>query len=147
MKFSDIKQMELNLLEAIYLYGEFSFIWNGDNEKPLSVKYIFDECGYTDDDSNHLTAVIRYLIEKQYLMPRFITRKQRGNEIIAEKFYDKDVVEGITPKGYSRLLELKHPVRTWVHNNWFPAIVALTTILVGLPTFLIGIYNVIERLT
>ena len=83
------------------------------------------------DGQHALTVVTDYPIEERFLFPVFnsntgmVVRNGRAR--------------GITPKGMDRLRWLRHPVRTWVGENWFPVIVAATTALIGAISIVIDV--------
>ena len=83
------------------------------------------------DGQQALTVVADYLVEERFLFPMFdpatglITRGGRAR--------------GITPKGMDRLRRLKHPVRTWAKENWFPVSVATTTALIGVISIIVDV--------
>ena len=110
----DVKRMERDILETVNNLGRIRFGIGG--EHPLTPKYPSTE------DRERLTVVLGYLVEERYLFPFF------GPDGDEYRYYAR----GITPKGLNRLQRLKHPIPTWFKDNWFAAIVAVMTVLIGI---------------
>ena len=71
-----------------------------------------------------LTVIADYLIEERFLFPLFDSNT--GVQVRNGR------ARGITPKGMDRLNRLRHPIRTWIVDNWFPVAVSATTALIGI---------------
>lgn len=121
----DVKRMERDILEASNTLGAIGYL-NGSHtpaSKPLIEKYGSDEAG------QQRTAVLSFLLEERYLFPYYDTE---GNE-------QRIDARGITPKGYRRLQELQHPIRTWVGANWFGVVVAGITATIGVASIVVNL--------
>ena len=77
-----------------------------------------------------LTVVADYLIEERFLFPMFDSTT--GLQIRNGR------ARGITPKGMDRLKRLRHPICTWIGENWFPVVVATTTALIGILSIIVN---------
>ena len=64
--------------------------------------------------------MFNYLLEERYLFPYM--RASTGAEV------RNNAARGLTPKGYDRLQQLRHPKLYWLRNNWFPMVVAISTL-------------------
>ena len=134
----DLKRMERDILEAAHKYGSIGRLYYADvsaaqlttpASRAIAKKYLPSRKAYrsTQETYANLVAVIDYLVEKRYLLPYFDKeRKERSGE-----------AAGLTPEGLRRLQELRCRVRTWVINNWFPAIVAVVTITIGVSSIVV----------
>ena len=115
MKDSDDKyKMELDVLAAAFDLGPI--LPGTPAAQSLDEAY--------PGEQEALTVVADYLIEERFLFPLFdsITGLQVRN----------GRARGITPKGMDRLSRLRHPIRTWIVENWFPVAVATTTAFLGI---------------
>ena len=122
-----MRRVERDILEAVYGLGRVS---SGSPALESLIQKHPNKGGY-DDPSQHLTVILNYLLEERFLSP----------------FFSSDGVErrngwarGLTPKGYERLQQLRHPIRTWLGANWFPVVVAVTTVAVSVASMGITIF-------
>ncbi len=114
----NIQQMERDILEAAHTLGSITYFAGSPTPalKVLIEKYSLEE------DIEQLTVVVSHLLEERYLFPYFDI-----------KGYEQRIdARGITPKGYRRLQELRHPIRSWVGANWFAVAVAAITAIIGI---------------
>ena len=119
--------MERDILEAVYELGE---IRHGTRaSQALADKYSLD----AGDNSPliQVTAMLNYLVEERFLFPYF---SSSSGEELRDGF-----ARGITPKGLDRLKRLRHPVRTWIGENWFPLAVAVTTATIGILSIVVNL--------
>ena len=119
--------MERDILEAAYELGE---IRPGTHaSQALSDKYSSD----AGDNSPRIqvTVMLNYLVEERLLFPYFSSSS-------GEEFRDS-FARGITPKGLDRLKRLRHPVRTWIGENWFPVAVAVITATIGILSIVVDL--------
>ena len=122
----DVKQMERDILEAIHTLGNGDIGYFNGSFSPAS-QVLFEKYGNDDD---RLTVVIDYLVEERYLFPLY---EDTG------KILGGGYARGITPKGYCRLQELQHPIRTWVGANWFAVTVAVITATIGIASVVVNL--------
>ena len=114
MKDSDNKyKMELDVLAAAFDLGPI--LPGSPAAQSLDEAY--------PGEQEALTVVADYLIEERFLFPLF---DSTGLQVRNGR------ARGITPKGMDRLNRLRHPIRTWTVENWFPLAVATTTALIGI---------------
>lgn len=114
MKDSDNKyKMELDVLAAAFDLGPI--LPGSPAAQSLDEAY--------PGELEALTVVADYLIEERFLFPLF---DSTGLQVRNGR------ARGITPKGMDRLNRLRHPIRTWIVENWFPVAVATTTALIGI---------------
>lgn len=77
---------------------------------------------YSTEHQQALTCTLIHLVKHGYLIPLY---DADGNE--AKNGWSR----GLSPQGYQRLRQLRHPVRTWSSQNWFPLSVALISALLS----------------
>ena len=115
MKDSDDKyKMELDVLAAAFDLG--AILPGTPAAQSLDEAY--------PGEQEALTVVADYLIEERFLFPLF--DPTTGLQVRNGR------ARGITPKGMDRLNRLRHPIRTWIVENWFPVAVATTTAFLGI---------------
>ena len=85
---------------------------------------------YPPEYDQALTCVLIYLVKHGYLVPLY---DADGNE--SKSGWSR----GLSPQGYQRLRQLRHPVRTWASQNWFPLSVASTSALLAMASILINL--------
>ena len=122
----DVKQMERDILEASNTLGAIGY-FNGSHSTASQV--LIEKYGSREED-RQLTTVLDYLVEERYLFP-FCDSKT--GEVL------NGYARGITPKGYRRLQELQHPIRTWVGANWFAVFVAGVTTAIGVASVVVNL--------
>ena len=117
--------MERDILEAVYDFGEIRPETRAS--QVLADKYPLE----ADNNAPRIqvTVMLNYLLEERLLFPYF----SRGEEL------RDGYARGITPKGLDRLQRLRHPVRTWIGENWFPVMVAGTTALIGIFSIVVNL--------
>ena len=124
----DVNEVERDILEAAYTLGRIGYF--GGSHSPAS-QSLFEKYDKEDDDvSQSLTVVLNWLIEERYLFPFFDANTGKELSLYAR---------GITPKGYRRLQELRHPVRTWIRANWFGVLVLCATVLIGVGSMAVSL--------
>ena len=125
--------MERDILEAVYDFGEISP--GTPASQTLEDKYSLD----TGDDSPliQVTVMLNYLLEERFLFP-YISG-QSGEEL------RDGFARGITPKGLDRLQRLRHPVRTWIGENWFPVVVAGITATIGIASIVVNLIAIFNK--
>ena len=122
----DVTQMERDILEAIHTQGDGDIgYFNGSFS--LASQVLLAKYGNDDD---RLTVVIDYLVEERYLFPLY----EATGKILGGGY-----ARGITPKGYRRLQELQHPIRTWVDANWFAVFVAGFTAAISIASVVVNL--------
>ena len=122
----NMRRMEREVLEAVYELGRITF--DSPATKSLTEKYP-DKGGY-DNPVQHLTVMVNYLLEERFLFPYFSSAGEEQRQGDAR---------GLTPKGFERLQQLRHPIRTWLGANWFPVVVAVTTAAVSVASMVITV--------
>ena len=117
----NVLDIELYILEAVNDFGE---IRPGSLSSEM-LRGQFPSRGgeIVPDPSQKATAVFNYLLEERYLFPYMSS--STGEEM---RNY---VARGLTPRGYDRLQQLKHPLMCWFKKNWFPVAVAVSTIVLS----------------
>ena len=118
--------MERDILEAVYEVGEIRL------ETPAFQTLVDKYSSGTGDNSPMVQVIVmlNYLVEERFLFPYFSIS---GTEI------RDGVARGITPKGLDRLKRLRHPVRTWIVENWFPVAVAVITAAIGIFSIIVNL--------
>ena len=119
--------MERDILEAVYEFDEIRPQTRAS--QVLTDKYSAAEAGNIAP-LVQVTVMLNYLVEERFLFPYF---SSEGEEL------RDGYARGITPKGLDRLGRLRHPVRTWVGENWFPVVVAGTTALIGISSIVVNL--------
>ena len=118
-----VRQIERDILEAAES-GRISFFDATEAWDKLTLLY-----AYESHSRERVIAIMDYLICERYLSP---VRDREGNILSARAM-------GVTPRGHRRLQELRHPVGTWIAENWFALAVAVTTALVGIGSIVVDI--------
>ena len=113
--------MELDILAAAFELGPI--LPGSPAAQSLSEAY--------PGEQEALTVIADYLIEERFLFPLFSSTT--GTELLNGR------ARGITPKGMDRLRRLRHPVRTWIGENWFPVAVAATTASLGIISIIVNV--------
>ena len=85
---------------------------------------------YSPEHDQALTCVLIHLVKHGYLVPLY---EADGNE--AKNGWSR----GLSPQGYQRLRQLRHPVSTWASQNWFPLSVASTSAMLATASILINL--------
>ena len=117
--------MERDILEAVYDFGEI-------RPKTRASQVLADKYPLEADNNasrTQVTVMLNYLLEERLLFPYFSRREELRD----------GYARGITPKGLDRLQRLRHPVRTWIGENWFPVMVAGTTALIGVFSIVVNL--------
>ena len=109
----NLKQMECDILEITTIRDGSWSIYQPDR---AASKFLLNKYA-SEGGRDQLSVVIQYLLEERYLIPG-LDHSERDS---------KDIVRGLTPKGYKRLRELQAPKWTWFKSNWFPTSVAAIT--------------------
>ena len=119
--------MERDILEAVYDFGEIRP--GTPASQILEDKYPSD----AGDNSPRIqvTVMLNYLVEERFLFPYVL--ESSGKEL------QNGYARGITPKGLDKLQRLRHPVRTWIGENWFPVVVAGITATVGIASIVVNL--------
>ncbi len=120
----DVKHMERDILEAVYNLG---WILGPDS---LASQSLIEKYGEDDAVQQQVTVVMNWLVEERYLFPFYDANTGKVSSNSAR---------GITPKGYRRLRELQHPIRTWVGVNWFAVTVAVITATIGIASMVVNL--------
>ena len=120
-----VSQMERDVLEAAYHHGAIMKVADGS----MFPQYVSDD----ERSIKQVEIVIDYLVEERFLFP-FIRRTSSHQTVIV------GLAGGITPKGISRLWELRYPRRTWFEKNWFAATVAVAAFLTGVGSILVNVF-------
>ena len=118
----DVEQMERDILEVAYTFG--------DTSSDEATEAIRKKCGSTPEAIGQVTVVLEWLVEERYLFPFIDSRT--GRVLPAE-------ARGITPKGYRRLRELQHPIRTWIRANWFGVLVLGVTASISVASMVVNL--------
>ena len=121
----DIERMERDILEAVYELGGL------ENFHTAGSRALTEKYGSNSDVQRQLEIVSDYLVDKRFLFPLY-----RSDMVQAQGF-----TRGITPKGFRRLQELKHPFWTWFKANWFAVMVASITAGLALASVLVDIFK------
>ena len=112
-----VRDMELDILSTVEEYGTIAeFIDEGPTSASKALVAKYESFAL----KNELTAVFNYLLEERYLYPYI--NQQTGKESM------DSAARGLTPKGVTRLEQLRHPVRVWLKKNWFAVVIAFTTL-------------------
>ena len=119
--------MERDILEAAC---ELGVIRHGTRASEALVDKYSSDAG---DNSPlvQVTVMLNYIVEERFLFPYFSSSS--GTEL------RDGFARGITPKGLDRLKRLRHPVRTWIGENWFPVAVAGTTATIGILSIVVNL--------
>ena len=119
--------MERDILEAVYDFGEIRP--KTPASQTLADKYPSD----AGDNSLRIqvTVMLNYLVEERFLFPYVL--ESSGKEL------RDGFARGITPKGLDKLQRLRHPVRTWIGENWFPVVVAGITATIGIASIVVNL--------
>ena len=125
--------MERDILEAVYDFGEI---------RPGTPASQTLEDKYSLDAGDHspliqVTVMLNYLLEERFLFPYISS--QSGDEL------RDGFARGITPKGLDRLQRLRHPVRTWIGENWFPVVVAGITATIGIASIVVNLIAIFNK--
>lgn len=115
---NNLARIERDILGAVYDKGEIAFL-NGSHS-PAS-QFLSAKCS-SEQELQAVTITIQYLLEERYLFPFFDGRTREELRAYAR---------GITPKGIDRLRQLRHPALYWMQKNWFPLVVAVTSVAIG----------------
>ena len=127
--------MERDILEAVYKFGE---IRPGTTASQiLADKYPLEEG--KNSPLTRVTVMLNYLLEERFLFPYFSS--STGEEL------RNNVARGITPKGLDRLRRLRHPVRTWIGENWFPVVIAAITATIGIASIVVNLITSFNKTT
>ena len=119
--------MERDILEAVYEFGEIRPETRAS--QVLADKYL-SEAG-NNSSRIQVTVMLNYLVEERFLFPYI---SSSSGEERRDRF-----ARGITPKGLDRLQRLRHPVRTWIGENWFPVVVAGITATIGIVSIVVDL--------
>ena len=114
----NVRDIELYILEAVDDFGEV--LPGSLSSETLVGQFRAREGEVVPDPRQQYTAVLNYLLEERYLFPYMNART--GEEVL------NYTARGLTPKGYDRLQQLRHPKLYWLRNNWFPTVVAISTL-------------------
>ena len=125
--------MERDILEAVYDFGEIRP--ETPASQTLADKYPSD-AGY-NSLRIQVTVMLNYLVEERFLFP--YVASPSGEEL------RDGYARGITPKGLDRLQRLRHPVRTWIGENWFPVVVAGITATVGIASIVVNLIAILNK--
>ncbi len=110
-------RMERDILEVVYKLGPIG-VFNGVQSpatQRLRSKYT------SDSEIQQLSVILNYLLEKRLLFP-YYSAIGDGREL------RDDYARGITPDGAERLRRLRHPIPTWIVDNWFALLIASATV-------------------
>ena len=118
--------MERDILEAVF---EFGVIRHGTCASQILANKYPHEAG-DNSPLTQVTVMLDYLVEERFLFPLFTSS---GEELRS------GFARGITPKGLDRLQRLRHPVRTWIGENWFPVVVAGITATIGIVSIVVDL--------
>ena len=114
----NVRDIELYILKTVNDFGEVHP--DSLSSETLMSQFRAREGEVIPDPLEQATAVFNYLLEERYLFP--YVSSNTGKEL------RDNVARGLTPKGYDRLQQLRHPKLYWFRNNWFPTVVAMSTI-------------------
>ena len=114
----NVRDIELYILKAVDDSGEV--LPGSLSYETLVVQFRAREGEVVPDLQQQATAVFNYLLEERYLFP--FMDANTGEEM------RNNVARGLTPKGYDRLQQLRRPKLYWLRNNWFPTVVAISTL-------------------
>ena len=122
----DIEWTERFVLESLYESGQFQGFERGYIQDFHPLRIFF---GTSEREREQLMAIVDSLVGEGFLAPY---TSPDGRKLIGAAL-------GITPKGFRRLQELKHPRRTWLKANWFGVAVASITAGLALASILVDI--------
>ena len=112
------RDMELYILETVDDFGEI--LPGSLSSETLRSQFRARRGEVVPNLQQQATAVFNYLLEERYLFP--FMDAHTGAEVL------NYAARGLTPKGYDRLQQLRHPKLHWLRNNWFPTVVAISTL-------------------
>lgn len=119
--------MERDILEAVYEFGEIRPETRAS--QILADKYPMERV--SNSPRTQITVMLNFLVEERFLFPYF--ERSSGKEL------RDGFARGITPKGLDRLQRLRYPVRTWIGENWFPMVVAVTTVTISSASMIVNL--------
>ena len=68
------------------------------------------------------------------------------SQYITKQDLEKHEVGGIlTAKGYAFVEQSLHPIQTWMKQNWFPLVIALSTFLVASGSLAVDVYSLLAQ--
>ena len=105
-----------------------------ENFHPHASSVLLKKYGGDADIQRQLAIVTDYLLEERFLFPFIRTDRELANGF----------ARGLTPKGFRRLQELKHPARTWLKANRFGVAVAsfaAFSTLIGATSLLVSMFQ------
>ena len=130
------KKLQIDLLENIAQNGGWTWVIGpgiATNEEADLRRRL---SGYTNEDYYRCTAT---LIASGKILT---SERLHINQPVLQQTNDP---RGLTLDGYAYLEQLRHPLREWIKQNWFPVAVAAITAVLGAGSLAIGFINALKQ--